>query len=118
MPNPSPTKKLPISEDIHCTIERSKAHREKAKLPDGRYGPVTAEHFHSFEYLFYLSARRQHETNEAIDRLTKVLVSLTVALFLLTGYLCYEAYLQEKSIQKTNEAKPKIALTKPDVKKQ
>jgi hypothetical protein len=71
-----------ITKEILDTLERSKALRDKNAA-----GHVTAEHFHSYEYLLSLLARRQALTNETLERLTrdiKILTWVVVGLTLVT----------------------------------
>lgn len=84
---------LPV--DIRLTLERSKEIRDAGIVGD-RYGLLTSEHFHSFEYLVSLIAKRQDESNKSLDRLTKSLVALTVVLLILTAFLCQDAYFERQ----------------------
>jgi hypothetical protein len=78
---------IPLPKDIQDTLDRSKALRDLAKRPDKTYGPVTAEHFHSYEYLVSLLARRQDESNRLIEGLTKDIKFLT---WVLVVFACLE----------------------------
>jgi cytochrome c-type biogenesis protein CcmH/NrfG len=50
------------------------------------------------------SAQKLEEQTGSLIFFTKVLVSLTVALFLLTAYLSYDAYLKNKAIDQAQHS--------------
>ena len=69
-----------VTNEIHETLKRSKELRDKNPS-----GGITAEHFHSYEYLVSLLARRQALSNRSIERLTFWIIVLTIAVIVLGG---------------------------------
>jgi hypothetical protein len=67
-----------ITTEIHHTLERSKSLRDKNPT-----GSITAEHFHSYEYLLPLLARRQALSNQSLEKLTIRIFVLTIAVILI-----------------------------------
>ena len=82
---------VPIEDDIKGTLERSKAIRD-ASIRNGEYGKVTAEHFHSYEYLVSLIAERQKISDGKIDRLTFIIAVMTFLTLIITAFLGYDVY--------------------------
>ena len=67
-----------VTTEINKTLERSKALRDKNPT-----GGVTAEHFHSYEYLVSLLARRQALSNQSLEKLTNRIFALTMAVIVI-----------------------------------
>ena len=61
-----------IRKEIKDTLEKSK--KLQSDKPNST---VTAEHFHSYEYLISLLARRQAISNYSLDKMTRQLLVLT-----------------------------------------
>lgn len=66
-----------ITTEIHKTLERSK------ELFKKNPGGITAEHFHSYEYLVSLLGRRQALSNESLKKLTNRIFGLTIAVIVI-----------------------------------
>jgi len=73
-----------VTKEIHDTLERSKTLFSKNPL-----GNITAEHFHSFEYLVSLLGRRQALSNKSLEKLTVWIIILTIAVIVLGGIQLY-----------------------------
>ena len=67
-----------ITTEIHQTLERSKSLRNKNPI-----GSITAEHFHSYEYLVSLLGRRQALSNQSLEKLTNRIFALTIAVIVI-----------------------------------
>ena len=82
---------VPIEDDIKGTLDRSEAIRD-ASIRNGEYGPITSEHFHSYEYLVSLIAERQKESDKKLDRLTVIIAIMTFLTLAITAFLGYDVY--------------------------
>ncbi len=78
MPNNTDSEEI-ITREIHETLELSKVLRDRSPS-----GEVTAEHFHSYEYLVSLLARRQALSNRTLEKLTRDIKVLTWVVVVLT----------------------------------
>ena len=67
-----------ITTEIHQTLERSKLLRDKNPA-----GSITADHFHSYEYLISLLGRRQALSNRSLEKLTVRIFVLTIAVIVI-----------------------------------
>jgi len=67
-----------ITTEIHLTLERSKSLRDENPMSS-----ITADHFHSYEYLISLLGRRQALSNESLEKLTNRIFFLTIAVIVL-----------------------------------